>query len=69
MSDIQQSLAHRALHAAAYLSLRQILGLGLSLGGMVIVARVIGPTAYETYGIAAGIYTVLAGIGQLGIGT
>jgi O-antigen/teichoic acid export membrane protein len=69
MSNNQQDLARRVLHGAAYLSLRQILGLGISVAGMVIMARLVGPTAYGTYAIAAGIFTVLSGIGQLGIGT
>ncbi|MGH6936890.1 MAG: hypothetical protein ACRED2_12070, partial [Methylocella sp.] len=61
MSNIQQDLARRVLHGAAYLSLRQILGLGLSVASIVIMARLVGPTAYGTYVIAAGIFTVLSG--------
>jgi PST family polysaccharide transporter len=67
MSNKQQNLARRVFQAATYLSLRQILGLGLSVGGMVIMARLVGPMAYGTYAIAIGIFTMLSGIGQLGI--
>jgi O-antigen/teichoic acid export membrane protein len=60
-------LRAKVLHGGAYLFFRQFFSLGLSLLGVVIVTRVIGPERYGAYVAAIGIYLYLQDLGQAGV--
>jgi O-antigen/teichoic acid export membrane protein len=55
------------LRGGAYLFVRQFLSLGLSLVGVFVITRVIGPERYGAYVAALGIYLYLQSLGQVGV--
>lgn len=61
------NLRTKVLRGGAYLALRQGLSLGISLAGMFLLTRVIGPEVYGLYAAALGIYTYLYNLSQWGI--
>ena len=63
----QGLLRAKVLHGGAYLFLRQFLSLGLSLTGVFVITRLIGPEQYGAYVAAIGIYLYLASVGQVGV--
>jgi O-antigen/teichoic acid export membrane protein len=63
----QGHLRTKVLHGGIYLFLRQFLSLGLSLIGVFIITRLIGPEHYGAYVAANGIYLYLQNLGQVGV--
>jgi len=61
------SLRAQALRGGVFLTLRQILGLAISLGTVLFVTRTIGPEAYGVYAVASGLATFALQIAQLGV--
>jgi len=61
------SLRVQVLHGGVSLTLRQIFGLGISLGTVLFVTRIIGPEAYGVYAVASGLTTFALQIAQLGV--
>jgi O-antigen/teichoic acid export membrane protein len=61
------NLRTKVLAGGAYLGIRQLVGMLLSLVGMLVVARLIGPRGYGLYAAALGIYSYAFNLGQLGI--
>jgi len=61
------SLRRRVLHGGVYLILRQGLGIIISTGGVILLARTIGPDAYGVYAAAFGIYTYVANVCRWGV--
>jgi PST family polysaccharide transporter len=50
------------MRAAAYLSLRQGLGVSISFGGILLLTRAIGPESYGLYAVAMGIFYFLLSV-------
>jgi O-antigen/teichoic acid export membrane protein len=63
----QGYLRTKVLRGGAYLFIRQFLSLGLSLIGVFIITRVIGPEHYGAFVAASGIYIYLQNLGQVGV--
>lgn len=61
------SLRQQVLRGGAYLMGRQVLGLVIKLGGVVLLTRMIGPASYGLYAGAAVIVLFLAQIGRMGV--
>lgn len=61
------SLRTRVLRGGVYLALRQGLGIGVSVVGMILLTRAIGPEAYGIYAAAFGIYIYLFSCSQWGV--
>jgi PST family polysaccharide transporter len=55
------------LRGGAYMSVRMVLGLCISLGGLTLLTRAIGPEKFGVYAAALGIYAVLENLTQGGI--
>jgi O-antigen/teichoic acid export membrane protein len=60
-------LRTKVLRGGAYLFIRQFLSLGLSLVGVFVITRVIGPERYGAFVAASGIYIYLQTLGQVGV--
>ena len=60
-------LRTQVLRGGVYLFLRQFLSLGLSLIGVFIITRLIGPEHFGAYVAANGIYLFLQNLGQVGV--
>lgn len=60
------TLRETALRGGAYLTAREILGLVLRLGGVLLVTRLIGPANFGLYAGSLATVTVLAAAAQLG---
>ena len=65
--DADVSLRTKVLRGGAFLAGRQVIGMALSLAGVLLVTRVIGPRQYGVYAMAMGIVTFLSNIGTWGI--
>ena len=63
----QEQLRTKVLHGGLYLFLRQFVSLGLSLIGVFVITRLIGPAHYGAYVAASGIYLYLQNLGQVGV--
>ena len=63
------TLRETVLRGTAYLALRQIVSLGISLAGVVAVTRLIGPDEYGRYAGSLAIVLFLSIIGRFGIDT
>lgn len=61
-------LKGRVLKGGMFLVIRQIISIGLSLAGVLLITRVIGPEKYGAYAAALGIYQYIQNLGQVGIG-
>ncbi len=61
------SLRARVLRGGAFLIFRQAIGIALSLAGVLLVTRVIGPREYGRYSLGAGIITFLCALGVWGL--
>lgn len=61
------NLKERALKGGAFLAVRQALGMCLSVLGVLLVTRVIGPSQYGLYAVGAGIVTALYTFGTWGL--
>jgi O-antigen/teichoic acid export membrane protein len=60
-------LRKKVLDGGIYLFLRQFLSLGLSLIGVFVITRLIGPAHYGAYVAALGIYWYLGELGHVGM--
>ncbi len=49
------TLREQVLRGGAYMVIRHGVGVGIAFGGMLLLTRLIGPTAYGLYTTAAGI--------------
>jgi O-antigen/teichoic acid export membrane protein len=63
-----KGLRGKILEGGALLMGRQIVSMGLSLIGLLVIARMIGPAAYGPYVAALGICQYAQSLGQVGIG-
>jgi O-antigen/teichoic acid export membrane protein len=61
------ALRDRLLRGAGYLLLRQTIGMGVSSVGVLVLARLIGPTAYGLYAGSFAIIVYLSVVLQLGL--
>src|SRR5215212_3530637 len=61
------TLRERVLRGGTYLILRQVLGLGLSLLGVLVITWLIGPTNYGLYAGATGFLLFLSSVAKMGI--
>ncbi len=64
----RQGLRGRIFEGGAMLMGRQLVSMGLSLVGLLVITRIIGPAAYGPYVAALGICQYAQNIGQAGIG-
>lgn len=67
MTDQRADLRRRVLQGGAYMAARQVLGMAISMGGLLLVARLIGAQAYGTYATAFGILMYASMLGQSGL--
>ncbi len=63
-----QGLRSKIFEGGALLMGRQVISMGLSLIGLLVITRIIGPTAYGPYVAALGICQYAQNLGQAGIG-
>jgi len=68
IAPLHQSLRAKIFHGGALLMGRQIISMGLSLIGLLVTTRIIGPAGYGPYAAAMGIYLYAQNLGQAGIG-
>ena len=61
------SLRKQAIQGGAFLAFRQGIGIALSLVGVLLVTRVIGPRQYGLYAVGAGIVNFLCTLGTWGL--
>lgn len=64
----EPGLKERILKGGSFLAGRQVLSMGLSLIGVLLITRLIGPERYGAYAAALGLYQYVQNIGQAGIG-
>jgi O-antigen/teichoic acid export membrane protein len=64
----RQGLRGRVFEGGALLMGRQLVSMGLSLIGLLVITRIIGPAAYGPYVAALGICQYAQNLGQAGIG-
>ena len=62
------TLRGKVFHGGAALMARQLVSMGLSLIGLLVITRIIGPAAYGPYVAALGICVYAQNLGQAGIG-
>ena len=62
------SLRGKVFEGGAMLMVRQLISMGLSLMGLLVITRIIGPAAYGPYVAALGICMYAQNVGQAGIG-
>lgn len=60
-------LRHKVLRGGAFLAFRQAIGMVLSVAGVLLVTRVIGPRQYGLYATASGIVVFLQNLGTWGL--
>jgi O-antigen/teichoic acid export membrane protein len=63
-----QGLRSKVFQGGALMMGRQLITMGLSLVGLLMITRIIGPAAYGPYVAALGIYQFAQNLGQAGIG-
>lgn len=61
------SLREQALRGGVYLVLRQVMGVTISLAGVFLLARLIGPTNYGLYSTAFVFVTFLSEVARMGV--
>ena len=61
------SLRSKVLQGGIYLAVRQGMGMVISLVGVLVITRAIGPEQYGLYASAFGLFYYLQNVGQLGI--
>lgn len=67
LSAGEASLRSTAIQGGAYLAAREVAGIALRAGGIVVVTRLIGPSSYGIYAAAAAFATVIATVAQMGL--
>jgi len=60
-------LRQQVLKGGAFMMIRQLVMMAMSIIGMLIVTRVLGPERYGPYAAALGIYQFLMTLGQMGV--
>ena len=60
-------LRQQVVRGGAYMMIRQLVMMGMSIIGMLVVTRVLGPERYGPYAAALGIYQFLMTLGQMGV--
>src|ERR1700677_1317251 len=68
VQTVRQGLRGPIFEGGALLMGRQVVSMGLSLVGLLVITRIIGPTAYGPYVAALGICQYAQNLGQAGIG-
>ena len=68
MESARQGLRSKIVEGGALLMGRQLASMGLSLIGLLLITRIIGPAAYGPYVAALGICQYAQSLGQAGIG-
>ena len=66
--EINMSLRSKVLHGGLYLVIREGMGMAISLGGVLLLTRAIGPEQYGLFAAAFGLFYYFQNIGQLGVG-
>lgn len=61
------NLRTQALRGGTYLALRQAIGMVVSVGGVLLLTRAIGPQQYGLYAAAFSMYMYLQNLSQLGV--
>ncbi|BAU10246.1 hypothetical protein LEP3755_07270 [Leptolyngbya sp. NIES-3755] len=61
------SLRTQAIRGGLFLAVRQSVGILISLGGVLLLTRLIGPAQYGLYAAGLGVYTYLQTVCQLGV--
>lgn len=61
------SLREKAIKGGAFLLMRQVIGIGISVVGVLMVTRIIGPRQYGLYAAGAGIITFVYTFGIWGL--
>src|SRR5215212_5884527 len=61
------SLRARVQRGGIYLTLRQVLGVGVAALGVILLTRAIGPDAYGLYAAAIGIFAYLSAMSAWGV--
>jgi PST family polysaccharide transporter len=67
-APVDQGLRRKVVRGGAMMMGRQLATMGLSLIGLLVISRVIGPAAYGPYVAAFSIYFFAQNLGQAGIG-
>ncbi len=67
LSAGEASLRTSAIQGGAYLAAREVAGIALRAGGIVVVTRLIGPSSYGIYSAAAAFAALIATIAQMGL--
>lgn len=65
----EPNLRRRAVEGSVYLSVRRLVGMALSLAGMLLITRMVGPANYGLFSAVTGLYTYLSWLSQLGVRT
>ncbi len=63
----EATLRTSAIQGGAYLAAREVVGIALRAGGIVVVTRLIGPSAYGVYSAAAAFAALIAAVAQMGL--
>jgi len=64
----EPGLLERALRGGIFLAAREVISMGLSLIGILLITRVLGPERYGAYAAALVTYQFIQNLGQAGIG-
>jgi O-antigen/teichoic acid export membrane protein len=65
--NLNMSLRQRAIKGGAFLLVREAAGIAVSIVGVLLVTRIIGPREYGLFGAGAGIATFLLTLGPWGL--
>ncbi|MCS6919418.1 MAG: oligosaccharide flippase family protein [Fimbriimonadales bacterium] len=63
----EPSLRRRAVEGSVYLTVRRLLGIGLSAAGLLLMTRLVGPDNYGLFAAALGLNNYLLTLAQMGI--
>ena len=61
------SLRSQILHGGIYLIMREGMGMAISLGGVLLITRAIGPEQYGLFAAAFGLFYYIQNVSQLGV--
>ncbi len=65
--EIEGGLRSLVLRGGGFLFVRQVISIALTLIGVLVITRIIGPAPYGAYAAAIGIYQYLESLGEAGI--
>ncbi|MDW8105873.1 MAG: oligosaccharide flippase family protein [Armatimonadota bacterium] len=63
----EPSLRRRAVEGSVYLTVRRLLGVGLSTAGLLLLTRIVGPENYGIFAAALGLSNYVLMLAQMGI--